>query len=135
STLPRRFLNRKAWFRRSRDDDEELDEPVPAQAKRTVPRHEQRLMFEASTHWGRGLAILLGMVGTVIVFLVILTVLPKPGNGNPFDSITNSIGGNSTAATPVVGVAAGGAAAAGSLPTVGPRGAQVSGTGTPGPKW
>src|SRR5207237_6928271 len=73
---------------------------------------------------------------TVIVFLIILTVLPKPGSGNPFDSIANTIGGNSTVATPVVGVAQpGGAGAAGSLATVGPRAAQVSGTGTPGPKW
>ncbi|MHB8575983.1 MAG: SH3 domain-containing protein [Dehalococcoidia bacterium] len=128
----------KLPFRRTPMDEDALEEPVQVQPQRALPRHEQRLMFEGNTHWGRGLAIILGMVGTVIVFLVILTLLPRPGNGNPFDSITNSLGSSSGIATPVVGIAPpGGAAQAGTLPTVAPKPAAAGpgGTGTPGAKW
>ena len=129
----------KLPFRRARPDEDEFDEPpVQVQPQRTLPHHEQRLMFEGNTHWGRGLAIILGMVGTVIVFLVILTLLPRPGNGNPFDSITNSLGSSSGVVTPVVGIAPpGGAAQARNLPTVAVKATSpgAGGAGTPSAKW
>jgi hypothetical protein len=84
----------KTPFRRDVQDEqaeaapERLTEHV--QVPRERPQREQRLMFESTTHWGRGLWIIVGMVATVIAFLVILQVLPKPGDGNPIDALTNS---------------------------------------------
>jgi uncharacterized protein YgiM (DUF1202 family) len=89
-------------------------------------------MFEASTHWGRGLWIIVGMVGTVVAFLVILQLLPKPGTGNPLDSLTAS--SNTAASTPTV--AAAGAASSPVLQTVTAQSTRgPSSTGTPGPRW
>ena len=110
---------------------------VQAQGRRIVPKHEQRLMFEATTHWGRGLAIVLAMIGTVLIFLVILTVLPKPGSSNPLEAITSS---NSVQGTPaLVGGAADRPAApavtAAVLATVAPSTVGPGATGTPGARW
>lgn len=124
----------KSLFRRTRDPEDEFDQPeVHAQSRRPLPLHEQRMMFEASTHWGRGLAIVLGMIGTVLVFLIVLTVLPRPGSGNPLDALTSS---NSAAGTPTL-VSQSGATAAPALATVAAvRGSPPPGaTGTPVPKW
>lgn len=117
-----------------KNPDRDAQQHAPAVSRRPVPQHEQRLMHEASVHWGRGLAILLGMAATVIAFLVILTVLPRPGDGNPLDSLTglsNTIsGGNSTP------VASGAGATAAALQTVAARATPgPSSTGTPTPKW
>jgi hypothetical protein len=125
----------KTLFPRSRKHDEdEAPQHAPAVSQRPLPQHEQRLMFEASVHWGRGLAILLGMAAIVVAFLVILTVLPKPGDGNPIDSLTglsNTLSG--TNSTPVAG---GVAATSAALQTVAARPAPgPSSTGTPTPKW
>lgn len=126
----------KLPFRRNRDGDDEFLAPgVPVQARRTVPDHEKGLMFEATTHWGRGLAIILGMVGTVLVFLVLLTLLPKPGSGNPLESLTNSVGnlnGNSPVAA-IVGASTPTVVIATAPPKLASPGA--AGTGTPTPKW
>jgi len=104
-----------------------------AQAPRTRPQREQRLMFEASTHWARGLWIIVGMVATVIAFLVILQLLPKPGNGNPIDALTNSNTG--AAANPTL-AAANVTGTAVALATVTPGASPgPTGTGTPGPKF
>jgi Bacterial SH3 domain len=124
----------KPLFRRSGDQAEEFDQPeIHAQSQRPLPEHEQRMMFEASTHWGRGLAIILGMIATVIVFLVVLTVIPKPGSGNPLDALTSS---NTISGTPTL-VAASGATPPVGLATVGGvRGSPSPGSaGTPGPRW
>jgi hypothetical protein len=119
-------------FRRLREDEELEATEIPSQVPRPQPKHEQGLMFESSVHWGRGLAILLGMVATVVAFLVILTVLPKPGSGNPIDSLTGLGNSNSAVTTPV----AGSAATAAALQTVPSRAtAEPSSTGTPTPKW
>src|SRR5690348_5378183 len=95
----------KLPFQKKRDAlNEPFSPDVPVQTRRSLPEHEQGLMFEATTHWGRGLAIVLGIVGTILVFLVLLTLLPKPGSGNPLESLANSFGSsNSVVVTPVTG--------------------------------
>jgi hypothetical protein len=120
------------FFRRRPDPDDGLGQPVTSRPK-PLPREEQRLMFEGSVHWGRGLAILLSMAGVLVVFLIILTLLPRPGTGNPLDSLTN-LANSSANTAPLV---------AGASPTPGARLATVvpstpaaaSSTGTPGPQW
>lgn len=103
-----------------------------AQAPRTRPQREQRLMFEATTHWARGMWIIVGMVATVIAFLVILQVLPKPGDGNPIDALTNS----NTNAPANATLATGGTATAVALATVTAAASPgPSGTGTPSGKF
>ncbi|GEM_PF-3196476 len=116
------------------DEDEAPEQLVEhAQTPRTRPQREQRLMFEASTHWARGLWIIVGMVGTVIAFLVILQVLPKPGDGNPLDALTNSNTGTQANATLAVAGATGTAVA---LATVTPNASPgPSSAGTPGAKF
>lgn len=118
---------------RKRSEDDGTPQHAPAVSQRPLPQHEQRLMFEASVHWGRGLAILLGMAGVIVAFLVILTVLPRPGSGNPLDSLTglsNTFSGSNS--TPV----AGSVPATTPLATVAARPAPgPSSTGTPTPKW
>ncbi len=126
----------KLPFRRhSEEDDEFLPQAVPVQARRTVPDREKGLMFEATTHWGRGLAIVLGMVGIVLVFLVLLTLLPKPGSGNPLDSLTNS-SSLVSGGTPIA-AAAGALTPAAVIATAPSKLASpgAAGTGTPLPKW
>ncbi|HZQ38017.1 MAG TPA: SH3 domain-containing protein [Dehalococcoidia bacterium] len=121
----------KSPFRRDVQDDE-TDAPEQfsehAQAPRTRPQREQRLMFEATTHWARGMWIIVGMVATVIAFLVILQVLPKPGNGNPIDALTNSNTNTQSVAT----LAKGGTSTAVALATVTAAASPgPAGTGTP----
>jgi hypothetical protein len=125
----------KLPFPRKRDaQNDPLSPDVPVAARRSLPEHEQGLMFEATTHWGRGLAIVLGIIGTILVFLVLLTLLPKPGSGNPLESLANSFGSNTSAVTPVIGTAATPAVALATAPIkVASPGA--SGTGTPTPKF
>ncbi len=109
---------------------------MPIQTRRTLPDHEKGLMFEATTHWGRGLAIVLGMVGTVLVFLVLLTLLPKPGSGNPLDSLANSVSGsNSVAVTPVLAGSAATPAVALATAPIKVASPGAAGTGTPTPKF
>ena len=116
----------------SEDDAEEQVPPVVPMRNKPLSREEERLMFEGSVHWGRGLAILLGMAGVAVVFLIVLTVLPKPGTGNPLDALTNIV--NTSGSAPLI--APGSATPAVRLATVGPATpAAASSTGTPGPQW
>jgi len=126
----------KSPFRRD-VRDEGVDQPPEqfvehAQTPRTRPQREQRLMFEATTHWARGLWIIVGMVATVIAFLVILQVLPRPGDGNPIDALTNS----NTNAPANATLAKAGAGTAVALATVTAAASPgPAGTGTPAPQF
>lgn len=125
----------KTPFRRELKDEQLDDAPERlaehAQTPRTRPQREQRLMFEATTHWARGLWIIVGMVATVIAFLVILQVLPKPGNGNPIDALTNS----NTSTQAVATLAKGGTSTVVALATVTAAASPgPAGTGTPSGK-
>ena len=119
-------------FRRDVRDEQAEDAPERLtehpQAPRARPQREKRLMFEATTHWGRGLWIIVGMVATVIAFLVILQALPRPGDGNPIDALTNSNTNTQSVAT----LAKGGTATAVALATVTAAASPGPvGTGTP----
>jgi hypothetical protein len=107
--------------------------PPASLAPRARPPRQSRLMSESSIHWGRALAILIGMVGVVVVFLVVLTLLPQPGNGNPLNSLTDLFNtNNNSAASPVAGTAVAGAAQpGGTAPSLSTVGATVVVTGTP----
>lgn len=125
----------KTPFQPTGEEQDEVTPPIPPQARRPLPKHEQRLMFEARTHWGRGLAILVGMAGIVIIFLVILTVLPKPGGSNPLDSLNSLTNAVSTSSTPAVltgAVSSSTVAATVVRATPAPSG---NGTATPTPKF
>jgi hypothetical protein len=102
---------------------------IHAQQARPAPEIKQRLLFETHIHWGRGLAIMIGMAATIIAFLVILTLLPRPGNGNPLESLisaNNSTVSSSISPTPAAnGTPA--AAAGGARPT--------AASATPTPTW
>ena len=90
-------------------------------------------MSETTIHWGRALAILIGIAGVVVVFLVVLTVLPKPGDGNPLNAFTDLFNNNANfSASPVAGTAVAGAAqAGGTAPTLATVAATAVVTGTP----
>lgn len=128
-------MNRFFRGRASSDEEDLGDEPpILAQRRKPLTADEQRLMFEGSTHWGRGLAILLGMAAVLIIFLIILTVLPRPGDGNPLDSITNLNNSNSSVASSVLSSATPSAGAIARLATVAATPSRGA-TGTPGPQW
>jgi len=124
----------KTPFRRGHAEVEEA-EPLAHQLSRSRPRpqQEQKLMYEARTHWGRGLWIVVGMVATVIAFLVILQLVPKPGDGNPIDALSNAL---STAQATPSAPATAAASATPAVATVESRAtAGPSATGTPTPKF
>lgn len=111
-------------------------EPPPSLRPRARPPRNDRLLSEARIHWGRGFAIILGMAAVVVTFFIVLSVVPKPGNGNPIDALTNLLNtAGNAAATPVSATAVAGAAQAGApapaLATLTPT-ARAVGSGTPG---
>jgi hypothetical protein len=110
--------------------------PPPARRPRGRPERNERLLSEARIHWGRGIAIILGMAAIIVTFFIVLSVVPKPGTGNPIDTLTNFLNtASNTAATPVSGTAVAGAAQAGAsappLATVTAT-ARAVGSSTPG---
>jgi hypothetical protein len=121
----------KSPFQRSGGSRSET--PPPSLAPRARPPRQSPLLGETSVHWGRALAILIGIAGVVIVFLIVLTLLPKPGDGNPLNAFTDLF--NNTAnssASPVAGTAVAGAAqAGGTAPTLSTVAATAVVTGTP----
>lgn len=110
------------------------DAPPPSLAPRARPPRQSPLMSETTIHWGRALAILIGIGGVVVVFLVVLTFLPTIGSGNPLNALSDLFNNNNGnfAASPVAGTAVAGAAqAGGTAPTLATVAATAVATGTP----